>query len=165
MGTRLPLTGALGSGRLILFDNSVLVDAYEAGDGHARRVRDLVLDVIPVNRRFATELVLWQFAHGRAGANVLPAELRQKRLRWFRENRVRIWPHPPPKYTEMFARLLAAREVAVDLVDFSLAVQALASEEDRRGRFAIATSDESDFCWDDGIVVISDFFRSPPTCS
>lgn len=63
MAQRLTLEEALQAGRSILFDTSVIFDAFLKEDAHGIAVNDMIDQSIDGQLRFTTELVLWEFLH------------------------------------------------------------------------------------------------------
>lgn len=162
MATIITLDAALETARLVLFDTNVLLNAYKSADPYGRSVRDL-MDRIDAGRRFTTELVLWEFLHSKdeTGAEQISREEREKREKWRRQKKVSVRLKPPDKYVNTFMSLVVLPQGGANPVDSGLAAYAVASRNDPRGEFAIATADGDDFCWHGSIVVIGEFFRGP----
>jgi predicted nucleic acid-binding protein len=157
----LTLEQVLRAGRLVLFDTSVFFDAYLQEDTHGLAVSELIDREIDGARRFTTELVLWEFLHwtDENKKEMVSVDERDHRLTWFNLKAFKIRQNPPSKYVDRFKELVRLPQAGATAVDSALAVYCISSMGDRRGTFAIATADGSDFCWHHEIVVITDFFR------
>ena len=155
MAQRLTLQEATATNRLFLFDTNVLFAAFKAQDDYGRRVERLMREETRPNRRFTTELVYWEFLH----PNIPRDEMRSRRD-WFGSLELGVRSDRSPGYLQTFMSMAALPHARGGPVDAALAATSIGS----RGSYVIATGDADDFCWNDQIVVVLDFFRDPTAC-
>lgn len=104
------IPAAMQEGLGVLFDTNVLIRAAREGASGGPVTGSMIS--IHANRRFVTELVLWEFlCHGR-----IPGTTRDDRRRWLRRLAIELQPQPAG-YHETLRALLknsAARGSGVD---------------------------------------------------
>ena len=158
MAWKTSIAEAMAEGLGVLLDTNVLIGAAKEGlPGGPLRTGIIQ---IHQNRRFVTELVLWEFL---CHANI-PHTTRARRRTWLRDHRIQLHPQPAGYHgtLQALSSIAAARGGGVD-------AQLAAYSVSKRGRLAIATNNVRDFCWHQLIPLLDEFIdpanATPMDCS
>lgn len=152
MAFKITIKDAMADKKGILFDTNALIDAFKQGKGGPLRQNIVAIDF---NKRFVTELVLWEFL---CDAQI-PGADRASRRDWL-DKEVKIRLHDQP--AGYFATLQALTKNSASRgggIDGQLAAYSVSTS----GTLALATNNVKDFCWHDAIPIVEEFITSSTT--
>lgn len=158
MAWRISIHEAMKEGLGVLIDTNVLITAANEGLPGGPLRNSII--AIQWNRRFVTELVLWEFL---CHSNI-PHTTRTDRRNWLRDHRIQLHAQPAG-YHDTLQALTSVAAARGGGVDAQLAAYSVST----KGRLAIATNNVSDFCWHQLIPVLDEFIdpanTTPIDCS
>jgi hypothetical protein len=152
MGWPISIKKAMEDGLGVLLDANVLMDAMKEGQ-QGGPLRQLIV-AVDFNKRFVSELVLWEFL---CDAQIQNTD-RAARRKWLDELHIQR-REQPSGYLQTLLALTGNSSARGGGVDAQLAAYSVCT----KGSLAIATNNVKDFCWHDAIPLVDDFVTTSKT--